>query len=127
MLPKVVATANQRDDEWGWDLFALVETSLENIGTLVLQSLLGLVGDLALSFCLFSCLMTLVRRLCETAVSPPHQMIMTTEVNMNDLMDLANVLPFIGDPNCHFGDDNAYCPRNDPDLYEPPFSPDCYY
>jgi hypothetical protein len=62
----------------------------------MLQGLLALVGGLVLSFCLFSCLTTLVRRLCETAVSPPHQMVMTTEVNLNDLTDLARLTLYWG-------------------------------
>lgn len=71
--------------------------------------------------------MTLVRRLCETAVSPPPQMVMATEGNLNDPTDFATVSPFIGDPNCPIGDDSAYCHRNVPDSYDPPFSLDCYY
>lgn len=78
-----------------------------NFRNLALQCLLVLVGFLLLSFCLFSCL-ALVRRLCQTAISPSHQMVMTV-VNLNDLIDLATFSPFIGDPGFPMGDDSAYC------------------
>ena len=57
--------------------------------------------------------------LLPTAVSPPHQMFMTTEASLNYLTDLATVSTLIGDPDCSIG--------NDPDPYEPPFFPDYYY
>jgi hypothetical protein len=53
--------------------------------------------------------MTLVRRLRETAVSPPHQIVKTTEVNVNDLTDLITVSHFVGYPDGPIGDNKAYC------------------
>lgn len=53
-IRQVVATVNKQDNEWGWHLFAWVKNSLRNIGTLMLQSLLALVGVLVTSFWLFS-------------------------------------------------------------------------